>query len=91
MEALGFCAMAHPFSSRKPRRRASFAAPPAGKNCRWLKALSDKKGYHGSLPVPSVAPHACYVHYGGASAVSFQAKAARPASRTTSQTGQFGK
>jgi hypothetical protein len=30
MEALGFCAMAHPFSSRKPRQRAAFAAPPAG-------------------------------------------------------------
>jgi hypothetical protein len=54
-----------------PRRARSFAAPTAGWNCRWLKALSDKKGYHGSLPVPSVTPRACCVQYCQAPALPF--------------------
>jgi hypothetical protein len=36
--------------------------------------LSDKKGYHGSLPVPSVAAHARCVQYCCAPVSSFQAK-----------------
>src|SRR5262249_46279874 len=41
----------------------AFARAASRLNCRWLKTLSDKKGYHGSLPVPSATLHACCVQY----------------------------
>jgi hypothetical protein len=37
--------------------------------------LSDKKGYHGSLPVPSATLHACGVQYCGALTLPSSAKA----------------
>src|SRR5689334_7522823 len=87
MEALGFCAMAYSFlvipvvpSLQAPARVPSLRRQRARTvDCsrHWLKALSDKKGYHGSLPVPSVAPCAACVQWRRAPALALRAKKPR--------------
>jgi hypothetical protein len=52
--------------------------------------LSDKKGYHGSLPVPSVTPTRVACNIAAFRHWRFGAKVALQA-RAVAQTGKFGK